>query len=70
MCIRDSHHLVVTLQFFPVLLALALTACVIVGGVIWSMMYERQGTLVGCWLSHLFVDIMLMVIGYQLLTMG
>lgn len=65
-----GHHLVVTLQFFPVLLALALTACVIVGGVIWSMMYERQGTLAGCWLSHLFVDIMLMVIGYQLLTMG
>ena len=62
-----GHHLVVTLQFFPVSLALILTSCVVVGGVIWSVMYERQGTLVGCWLSHLLVDVMLMVIGYQLL---
>ena len=63
-----GHHLVVTLQFFPPGLAVILTACVIVGGVIWSLMYERQGTLVGCWISHLLVDVMLMVIGYQLLT--
>lgn len=63
-----GHHLIVTLQFFPVTLALILTACVVVGGVIWSLMYERQGTLVGCWVSHLLVDVMLMVIGYQLVT--
>ena len=62
-----GHHLIVTLQFFPAALALILTSCVVVGGVIWSLMYERQGTLVGCWLSHLIVDVMLMVIGYQLL---
>ena len=62
-----AHHLVVTAQFFPLALALFLTACVAVGGLIWTLMYERQGTLVGAWLSHFGVDVLLMVVGYQLL---
>lgn len=62
-----AHHLVLTLQFFPVPLALFLTACVVLGGMIWSLMYEWHGTVVGCWLSHLVVDVFLMVIGYQLI---
>lgn len=65
-----AHHLVVTMQFFPVPMALFLSLCVAVGGVIWSLMYERQGTVVGCWISHLCVDALLMGIGYQLLGMG
>jgi membrane protease YdiL (CAAX protease family) len=63
-----AHHLVVTLQFFPVPLAVFLALCVAVGGVIWTVMYERQGSLVGCWISHALVDVLLMVVGYQLLT--
>jgi membrane protease YdiL (CAAX protease family) len=62
-----GHHLVVTLQFFSPGLALFLTACVVVGGLIWTLMYEWQGTVVGCWISHLCVDVLLMVIGYQLI---
>jgi len=61
-----AHHLIVTLQFFPVALAFFLTICVAAGGLIWSIMYERQGTVIGCWMSHLCVDVMLMVIGFQL----
>jgi len=37
---------------------------------IWSAMYERQGTIMGCWVSHLCVDVMLMVIGFQLVMGG
>jgi len=65
-----GHHLIITLQFFPVALAFFLTGCVVVGGVIWSIMYERQGTIIGCWVSHLCVDVMLMVIGFQLIMGG
>jgi len=61
-----GHHLIITLQFFSVALAFFLTGCVVVGGMIWSIMYERQGTIIGCWVSHLCVDVMLMVIGFQL----
>ena len=62
-----AHHLVVTWQFFPPLLAISLALCVAIGGLIWTLLYQRQGTLVGCWLSHLCVDVFLMIIGYQLI---
>lgn len=62
-----AHHLVVTLVFFPVPMALFLAFCVAVGGVIWSVLYERQGTVLGCWLSHLCVDVFLMWVGYELI---
>ena len=61
-----GHHLIVTLQFFPIALAGFLTGCVVAGGFIWSMMYEKQGTVIGSWISHLCVDVLLMVIGFQL----
>ena len=63
-----AHHLVITLQFFPAPMAVFLSLCVAVGGVIWTLMYERQGTILGCWISHACVDVLLMVIGYQLLA--
>ncbi|BCX48015.1 CAAX amino protease [Haloferula helveola] len=65
-----AHHLVVTLQFFPTGLAVFLALCVAVGGLIWSWMYEKHGGLLGCWVSHLCVDALLMGIGYQLITGG
>lgn len=65
-----AHHLVVTMQFFPAPLAILLAIFVAVGGFIWTLVYQRQGTLVGCWLSHLCVDAFLMFVGYQLLVAG
>lgn len=65
-----AHHLVVTLQFFPAPLAILLAIFVAVGGVIWTLVYQRQGTLVGCWVSHLCVDAFLMIVGYQLIVAG
>jgi len=65
-----AHHLVVTLQFFPVPLAIFLAGCVAIGGFIWSWMYEKHGGLLGCWISHLCVDVLLMVVGYQLIQAG
>ena len=62
-----AHHLVVTWQFFDPPLAIFLAFCVAVGGFLWTLLYQRQGTLLGCWLSHLCVDVLLMVVGYQLI---
>ncbi len=62
-----AHHLVVTWQFFDPPLAIFLAICVAIGGVIWTLLYQRQGSLVGVWLSHLCVDVLLMVVGYQLI---
>ncbi|MGJ8726009.1 MAG: CPBP family intramembrane glutamic endopeptidase [Roseibacillus sp.] len=62
-----AHHLVVTWQFFDPPLAIFLAFCVAVGGFLWTLLYQKQGTLLGCWLSHLCVDVLLMVVGYQLI---
>jgi CheY-like chemotaxis protein len=35
-----------------------------------SLMYEWQGTVAGCWLSHLCVDVLLMIVGYELIMMA
>jgi hypothetical protein len=37
------------------------------GGIIWSLLYQRQGTLSGAWLCHAIVDMGIMAIGYKLL---
>jgi len=64
-----SHHIVIASQFFTALWALALGACVALGGIFWSLMYERQKTIVGAWISHMIVDLSIMAIGYRLVFM-
>ncbi len=62
-----SHHTVVTMHCFGVGWGLAFGACVGVGGIIWSMMYEMHKTILGAWVSHLIVDLALFSIGHMLL---
>ena len=62
-----AHHIVVLSQFFPLWLAIALGSCVGIGGIFWSLLYQRQNTMLGIWLSHMIVDIGMMVIGYRLI---
>ena len=62
-----GHHVVIVLQFFPVPLALFLSFSIGIGGMIWSWMYVRQGSLLGVWLAHIIVDFGILTIGYQLL---
>ena len=47
--------------------ALVFAALVGVGGVIWSLLYARQRTLLGAWISHLLVDVGIMALGYKLI---
>ncbi|MFT4549531.1 MAG: membrane protease YdiL (CAAX protease family) [Verrucomicrobiales bacterium] len=62
-----AHHLVVTCQYYSFGFALFLAFCVAVGGLIWSLLYQRYGSLLGAWLCHLFVDAGLMWVGYQMI---
>jgi len=63
-----AHHFLVLAAFFPgqwtwiAVFSLA----VAVGGAAWAWLYQRTGSLVGPWLSHLIVDAGILAIGYDL----
>ncbi len=61
------HHIVITTQFFPFVPGLGMGLAVGVGGVAWSLLYQRHGHLYGAWISHLIVDLVLMTIGAKLI---
>jgi membrane protease YdiL (CAAX protease family) len=65
-----SHHVLVLYVYFPGWLWTAVapfSLCIAVGGVVWAWLYERSGSLLGPWLSHLIVDAAIMAVGYDLL---
>lgn len=62
-----AHHVVVLSQFFSLGMACFLGFSVGVGGVLWSVLYVRHGTLLGAWLSHMIVDFGIMALGAHLM---
>lgn len=63
-----SHHVVIMSQFFPMGWALFLGVCVAIGGAVWSILYNRYGSLLGAWTSHMIVDLGLMWVGWEVLS--
>lgn len=61
-----GHHYVVLWCYFSPGGAIFFGTMVGVGGLIWSVMYRRTGSLVGSWLSHVLTDAAIMVVGYRL----
>lgn len=61
-----AHHIVVTTQFFSPTLGIIFGLLVGVGGLIWSLHYQRQGSLLSPWVSHMISDIGLLSFGYYL----
>lgn len=62
-----AHHVLVVGTFVrPWPVALLLSSAIAVGGAVWAWLYHRSGSLYGSWLSHLLVDAVLMLIGYDL----
>jgi uncharacterized protein len=64
-----AHHVIVLGTFFGGItwLTLLLSAAVAVGGGFWAWLYERSGSLLGPWASHLLIDAGIFVVGYDLM---
>lgn len=62
-----AHHVIVLATFFgwdsP--LTYFLSFCVAIGGGVWAWMYARSGSLMGPWISHMFVDAAIFLVGYD-----
>src|SRR5947209_1776322 len=68
-----GHHVVVLGVYFPGRFwptVLPFSLGVAVGGVAWAWLYERTGSLLGPWLSHLIVDAAIIAVGYDLIRGG
>ena len=63
-----AHHLLVLGIFFgwssPATWLFSL--CVGIGGAAWAVIYDRAGSLVSVWASHLLVDAAIFLVGYDL----
>jgi membrane protease YdiL (CAAX protease family) len=65
-----AHHVLVLGKFFgfdnPA--TWLLSGCVAVGGAVWAWLYDRSGSLLGPWLSHLLVDAAIFSIGFAIVS--
>ena len=62
------HHIVVlAASFTDIRLVLLYNVGVFAGGCIWAILYEKCGTIYAPWVSHLLVDVAIMVAAYDLL---
>src|SRR5690606_17666993 len=64
-----AHHVIVVGSYLRdnPLAMIFFSLSVAVGGAVWAGLYQRSGSLVGPWLSHLLVDAGIMIVGYDLI---
>lgn len=63
-----AHHVIVLWVFFGLSLhTIFLSLSIVVGGLLWSWQYERSRSLLGPWISHLFVDAGIFLVGYHMI---
>lgn len=64
-----AHHVIVLGLYFGYdhWMTYFFSLSVAVGGVIWSLLYQKSNSLLGPWLSHCLVDAAIFLIGYDLL---
>ena len=58
------HHFVILGAFFPLTVTIFFGICVGIGGLVWSLQYEKYKNLTGSWVSHIIVDLCILGIGY------
>jgi membrane protease YdiL (CAAX protease family) len=63
-----AHHVLVLGKYFgfdsPA--TWLFSGCVAIGGAVWAWLYDRTGSLLGPWLSHMLVDAAIFAVGYDL----
>ncbi len=64
----SAHHFIIVSEYADFTWILAGGAAVWVAGWLWCQLYERTGSLLGSWLSHVILDLAVMWIGWELLT--
>ena len=67
-----AHHVYILGTYFGYgsLPTVAFSLAIAVGGGVWAWIYYRSDSLYGPWLSHLFVDVAIFVVGYDMLGSG
>lgn len=62
-----AHHVIVLAQYSdnPLVVGL-LSISVAIGGAVWAWLYNRHHSLYPSWISHMFVDAGIMLVGYQM----
>lgn len=65
-----AHHVILLSHFFGglTLFTLLLSSAIAIGGMIWAWQYEKSRSLIGPWISHLFIDAGIFAIGYTILS--
>ncbi len=64
-----SHHLFVLDFYLPGRFwsaAVPFTLGIAIGGAFWAWLFERSGSLVGPWISHMIVDAAILAVGYKM----
>ena len=64
-----AHHVFVLNEYLPGHLfdaVVPFSLAIAVGGAFWAWLYERSGSLLGPWMSHMLVDAAIMFVGYRL----
>jgi membrane protease YdiL (CAAX protease family) len=65
-----AHHVIVLYVYLPdkfLTAVLPFALAIAVGGGVWAWLYERSGSLLSPWLSHVLVDAAIFAIGWDLL---
>lgn len=62
------HHYVILWVYFSPGLALWLGTMVALGGFLWSQLYQRTGSLLGPWASHVFADLAIFWVGWRMMN--
>ena len=65
--IFTAHHVLVLAAYFGVLETIIFSLGVFAGGVLWSLMLRRWGSLLPVWISHALVDLVIFLVGWTML---
>jgi len=61
-----SYHYVLLSRYFPAFGTLLFGTCVGFGGAFWCWLFQKQRSLIGCWVSHLLMDAAICYVGHEL----